>query len=37
MEEDSSLEEAHQAYNTMTIASLLNAHIVAIGSERQAL
>jgi hypothetical protein len=37
MEENSSFEEAHQAYNTMTIASLLNAHIVAISSERQAL
>ena len=37
MEERGSPQEAHQAYFNMTIASLLNAHIVTIGSERQAL
>jgi hypothetical protein len=37
MEERGFLQEAHQAYLNMTIASLLNAHIVTISSERQAL
>jgi hypothetical protein len=37
MEERGSLQEAHQAYFNMTIASLLNAHIVTISSERQTL
>jgi hypothetical protein len=37
MEERGTLQEAHQAYFNLTIASLLNAHIVTISSERQAL
>jgi hypothetical protein len=37
MEERRFLQDAHQAYFNTTIASLLNAHIVTISSERQAL
>jgi hypothetical protein len=37
MEEKVSPYEAHQAYINMTVASLLNAHIATINSERQAL
>jgi hypothetical protein len=37
MEERGSMQEAHQVYYNMMIASLLNAHIVTISSERQAL
>jgi hypothetical protein len=37
MEEKVSPDQAHQAYVNITIASLLNAHIATINSERQAL
>jgi hypothetical protein len=37
MEEKGALERDQQAYSYMTIARLLNAHIAAVNSERQAL